>query len=1212
MFPSTKTTKNFSSIKINKNNEIYKILDGTLKKNKNSRNKSLRKSLRLISSSSRSVSKFSNTNDSDISDISLGELELEALNFYANEQNNTNLSINIESVDWTIKHLEKLNDSYVEPTEELSKFEERIEKALKLYGFYRSFVDQSKTIAKTIVEELHLPNSLKTYKPIAALDNERKRKLNCDNSPQKDFLNINSNISRNLNSLPKKQKQEQELEQEKKHEQEQEQEKKNKPNETQIFSQTQQEKNDEEKDEIQDKSDLYTVAGLNFYILTDPLDEDEEDTWSKLCKYRLVGSQFLKSAMVQDLYVPLQCVVDHLGFRVFVTEETTTLQRNRFWWQYPKEIIENLKIASNNLNLKTHQIPNKQLNSQINTDLDQNLIRVSKEKEPNKNKKNFKKSKLKLRNKIKKKEVGDLKTKSTNLLNYAKMISNPITFNNELIIENQSKKKRRLLKKSVKSIDINDDELIDSLFLSGNSLSKKHPKLNRIRRIRKFQNHYPTESSLSFNLKGFIKKNQNKSNFFVTNAETILPYHLDEFDFISHTAKLRPELVKNHKTQLSSDLFGFEKNNVQDHWDNLRDLRQANVHLRKRIIPEFVNVLDSNITDPEKLGDISIDTNSLKEKMHEYGINIKLLGLIYEKVQSPYIKELILYEMIARTTRYIFNKEIREKIRIRREEHFLKYHKIKIHQKKKKKNSLEKQYNSFTPNYFYLEFFNTIIGRNDLQSKQFRSQILPKMLKKKFQISIKPEKLKAILKKPLFLLLIRNHLGISFPDWSAKDDEMLLNDLDLEINQTTINKGNRNSNKGTHSGPIQRHSNWLPISGKIEIEPRVKFHLNYQTSLLAFASKYQDFINEGFYDLALESLNVQLAIQKELNGADKIKNNNKIINIFTQLSKIYSYLKEWNSVVICSKAALILSSSNTVQYHPQYHFPLTLLMKAKYKLNEIQQAIEYFKNSITVISLLFDNNHPRIAYSYSQIAKIYQSEGNWDASKIFYNKAWKILEKIPGRAGNQMMIQISLPFANSLFELKQYVHASQIITKVIGIAVRVVGKKDSNFIANCRFLLAKIKFNSNETHDAIKNAKLCLSLGSTIERLLLLAQSYHKSNKYEKAILTYEQALQKLKSTKNTNELLKIQEITKKIISIWFNDFKPNTKKLFYNSKKLLLNTINEKIYEKLIIELYKQESILKYLNVLLNDLQNKKDNSLINKLSSIYQISIDYEIDDY
>lgn len=128
---------------------------------------------------------------------------------------------------------------------------------------------------------------------------------------------------------------------------------------------------------------------------------------------------------------------------------------------------------------------------------------------------------------------------------------------------------------------------------------------------------------------------------------------------------LRPELVRSNKVPLSSDSLtrwgmGDPNKNIHN-----REVLDATLRLRQEIIPDFSVELTSEFgvsltASPEKA--IKLYSESLSHRLHSAGINLRHLGLVRRAVKNPYLKSLLLVEMIARVFKCKLNEKLRRAI----------------------------------------------------------------------------------------------------------------------------------------------------------------------------------------------------------------------------------------------------------------------------------------------------------------------------------------------------------------------------------------------------------------------------------------------------------------------------------------------------------------------------------------------------------------------
>ncbi|EGG24954.1 hypothetical protein DFA_03199 [Cavenderia fasciculata] len=120
----------------------------------------------------------------------------------------------------------------------------------------------------------------------------------------------------------------------------------------------------------------------------------------------------------------------------------------------------------------------------------------------------------------------------------------------------------------------------------------------------------------------------------------------------------RPEFVKKYETQLCSDAFANFNVVNQDPYNE--EATKANNHLILEYIPAFV----------ERFVAAEVTGKTLKETLHKEGINLRYLGVILyhitctlEKIDEPrkrYLQGLLCIEMLARVMRFVVFTEMRQ------------------------------------------------------------------------------------------------------------------------------------------------------------------------------------------------------------------------------------------------------------------------------------------------------------------------------------------------------------------------------------------------------------------------------------------------------------------------------------------------------------------------------------------------------------------------
>jgi len=119
------------------------------------------------------------------------------------------------------------------------------------------------------------------------------------------------------------------------------------------------------------------------------------------------------------------------------------------------------------------------------------------------------------------------------------------------------------------------------------------------------------------------------------------------------TQLLRPEFVCNWLFPLSSDAFSkFGASN--SHLHNA-EVQQATTELYTGLIPSFAKVLDTNWTNNK----FSLHGVDFITRLHENGINVRMLGKVRMHAKSVEVREYLLEEMVARCIKQKLKKKMR-------------------------------------------------------------------------------------------------------------------------------------------------------------------------------------------------------------------------------------------------------------------------------------------------------------------------------------------------------------------------------------------------------------------------------------------------------------------------------------------------------------------------------------------------------------------------
>lgn len=144
--------------------------------------------------------------------------------------------------------------------------------------------------------------------------------------------------------------------------------------------------------------------------------------------------------------------------------------------------------------------------------------------------------------------------------------------------------------------------------------------------------------------------------------------------------------------------------------------------MKKVVVPSFIHNL-------ENLETLPIDSYGLTTELHLKGINIRHLGIIYDRTRLPHVRDLCLVEMIARVVKQLFREELRSamaRLRVLGATH------------------TDNELKSFT-----VQYFNQALGNSEQQQIYMKNVVKPLLLDK-FMCDISIDSLYSINKMMLF------------------------------------------------------------------------------------------------------------------------------------------------------------------------------------------------------------------------------------------------------------------------------------------------------------------------------------------------------------------------------------------------------------------------------------------------------------------------------
>ncbi|KAL2918972.1 hypothetical protein HK105_201242 [Polyrhizophydium stewartii] len=206
---------------------------------------------------------------------------------------------------------------------------------------------------------------------------------------------------------------------------------------------------------------------------------------------------------------------------------------------------------------------------------------------------------------------------------------------------------------------------------------------------------------------------------------------------INSTHRLRPEFLAAYQTPLCADaLTGTSGASRAERDANDADVARACRFLRETWIPAFVRTLDNLDARP-------FDSQSLAGEMHRNGINMRYLGMIFSLSSIPYVRNLVLVEMLARVAKSLLRDRLRNAI---------------LHFRSVGATQIDDQMRAYATS-----LFCAMLGRGDKTAKFVQEKVAP-LMAAKFQFHAVTPKLYDAVHRPALFLAMQAHCGIEFAD----------------------------------------------------------------------------------------------------------------------------------------------------------------------------------------------------------------------------------------------------------------------------------------------------------------------------------------------------------------------------------------------------------------------------------------------------------------
>lgn len=451
--------------------------------------------------------------------------------------------------------------------------------------------------------------------------------------------------------------------------------------------------------------------------------------------------------------------------------------------------------------------------------------------------------------------------------------------------------------------------------------------------------------------------------------------------------RLRPEfLLKFHK-KLSPDGF---INRAQGSINDDQEIIRASKYLRTTHIELFSKELDD-------LNYSVIDSSSLKNTFHDFGVNLRYMGIVADKSRLTHIKQMIYIEALARACKVLLFQNIAE--------FSIEYSNTQDGEPR----SRNKSFQVFPDNVSRIDRFTIATPNSATISK--KRVIRKQMTSVHFDDSDEMFKNLAPLNTTAFegLILERTaeFLNLVFGSseeadtfWKSalvpvacqkfkvypgnlKKSEVNLNALLFAVcyNCSIFVQFTGETCLGVSEKPFVRSSIQF-VSHKVKV-----FGMNsVEYRVLADNSQY--YLDKKKYSLALQACELKLRISKALNKDNELGEPmvlNEISEILLETGDIDSAIKK--------------AKESMVQTHPLNIAsirPWCTLIKAFFKKNLPIEAMNCFKAALQSLKFHYNNFHPLHSKLYSFLGDIYMSNSDYSSALTVFKHSLSSSLKVLG------------------------------------------------------------------------------------------------------------------------------------------------------------------------------------------------------------------------
>ena len=524
---------------------------------------------------------------------------------------------------------------------------------------------------------------------------------------------------------------------------------------------------------------------------------------------------------------------------------------------------------------------------------------------------------------------------------------------------------------------------------------------------------------------------QNVENFsiedhiYMQNLGFIFPVDNNgESNSIDFSKRLRPEFLTRYQKKLSSDGF---INKVQGSSKDDQDIIVASQYLKTKHIEAFTKELDN-------LNYTVIESCTLKNAFHHFGVNLRYMGKVAEKSSLVHIKQMIYIEALARACKVLLFQNLAE--------FSIEY-----------SNSQEGETRSRNKSFNFALYDNTSRDSSFTVHSPASTPGLRKRVLRKNAASIhfddSDEMFKTLL--PLnttiydgkVLERIAEFLNLVFGNSNEADVFWVSVLVPVAVKKFKILSGNLkkgdinlrallyaicfNCSLFVHfTNEIELNSNPRPFERKSiqHISHKVKsFELN-SVEYRVLAERSFEYHEKKKFSLALQACDLKLRISKVLNKENDLGSPqilNEIAEVLLETGDIESAIKK--------------AKESLVQTHPFNACsirPWCTLIKAYFKKNLQSEALNYFKAALFAIDFHYHNFHPLHSKIYSFLGDIYINLSDYSSATTLYTLALSSSLKVLG-PNHIQTAQISLDLGKVSSLLENYEKAVEYYQKAFNV-----------------------------------------------------------------------------------------------------------------------------------------------------------------------------------